>query len=80
MPGLLRVLGRRGGAGQPLDGPDAGDLPSVPERADRAAQVRTEYLQRNYGFEEIKYKHPWVYICDADERVPKDLREELSGW
>jgi len=37
----------------------------------------TEYMQRNYGFEEIKYRHPWVYICDADERVPDDLREEL---
>jgi glycosyltransferase involved in cell wall biosynthesis len=40
-------------------------------------QFDTEYMQRNYGFEEIRYKHPWVYICDADERVPDDLREEL---
>jgi glycosyltransferase involved in cell wall biosynthesis len=37
----------------------------------------TEYKQRNYGFEEVRYKHPWVYVCDADERVPEDLREEL---
>lgn len=37
----------------------------------------TEYMQRNYGFEQIKYKHPWVYICDADERVPDDLRNEI---
>lgn len=37
----------------------------------------TEYLQRNFGFEAVQYKHPWVYICDADERIPDDLREEL---
>lgn len=39
----------------------------------------TEYKQRNYGFEEITYKHPWVYICDADERIPDDLRDEILG-
>lgn len=37
----------------------------------------TEYMQRNYAFESITYKHPWVYICDADERIPVDLQEEL---
>ncbi len=37
----------------------------------------TEYLQRNFGFESISYKHPWVYVCDADERIPDDLRDEL---
>ncbi|MAX27057.1 MAG: glycosyl transferase [Phycisphaeraceae bacterium] len=38
----------------------------------------TEYKQRNYGLHEIDYKYPWVYICDADERVPDDLRREIE--
>lgn len=37
----------------------------------------TEYKQRNYGLRDIPYKHPWVYICDADERVPEDLIQEM---
>lgn len=37
----------------------------------------TEYLQRNYGLHEGKYRNPWLYVCDADERVPPDLRDEL---
>lgn len=39
----------------------------------------TEYMQRNYGLHEIKYKYPWVYICDADERVPEELRREIQS-
>ena len=38
----------------------------------------TEYKQRNFGLHGITYKHPWVYICDADERVPGELRDEIS--
>src|SRR5438094_8159392 len=26
-----------------------------------------EWRQRNYGLQDIPYKHPWVYICDTDE-------------
>jgi glycosyltransferase involved in cell wall biosynthesis len=37
----------------------------------------TEYKQRNFGLHEISYKHKWVYICDADERVPPQLRDEV---
>lgn len=37
----------------------------------------TEYLQRNHGLHQGQYRNPWVYVCDADERVPEDLREEL---
>ncbi len=37
----------------------------------------TEYLQRNHGIKEIEYKHPWVYVCDADERVLPELRDEM---
>lgn len=40
-------------------------------------QFDTEYKQRNFGLQEIEYKHPWVYICDADERVPQELAAEL---
>src|SRR5205823_5700103 len=29
------------------------------------------------GLQDIPYKHPWVYICDADERVPQDLIDEM---
>jgi hypothetical protein len=35
-------------------------------------------MQRNYGLHDIQYKYPWVYICDADERVPDDLRREIQ--
>ncbi|MEO0483911.1 MAG: glycosyltransferase family 2 protein [Planctomycetota bacterium] len=37
----------------------------------------TEYKQRNYGLHDIDYKNPWLYICDADERVTDELRDEL---
>jgi glycosyltransferase involved in cell wall biosynthesis len=37
----------------------------------------TEYRQRNYGLHEVPYKHRWLYICDADERVTDALRDEL---
>ncbi len=37
----------------------------------------TEWKQRNYGLHEIAYKHRWVYICDADEIVVPELRQEL---
>jgi glycosyltransferase involved in cell wall biosynthesis len=52
----------------------ARSLPNV-----RVAQRRfdTEYKQRNYGLQQIAFKHPWVYICDADERVPAELAGEM---
>jgi hypothetical protein len=28
---------------------------------------------------DIPYRHPWVYICDADERVPTDLVLEMAA-
>ena len=33
--------------------------------------------QRNFGLGEISYRHRWVLMLDADERVPADLREEM---
>jgi glycosyltransferase involved in cell wall biosynthesis len=37
----------------------------------------TEYVQRNFGLHSVDYKNEWVYVCDADERIPTELREEL---
>lgn len=37
----------------------------------------TEWKQRNFGLHGITYKNPWVYICDADERVPAELADEI---
>ncbi len=34
--------------------------------------------QRNFGLSEIEYKHPWVFMVDADEVVPPDLEEEIE--
>lgn len=31
----------------------------------------------NWALDNIRFKHPWVYYSDADERVPDDLRDEL---
>jgi glycosyltransferase involved in cell wall biosynthesis len=39
----------------------------------------TEYRQRNFGLHDMTYRHPWLYICDADERVPADLAAELRS-
>ena len=33
--------------------------------------------QRNFGLQQIEYRHPWVLMLDADERVPADLRDEI---
>jgi glycosyltransferase involved in cell wall biosynthesis len=33
--------------------------------------------QRNFGLRDIGYRHPWVLMLDADERVPEDLRLEM---
>jgi glycosyltransferase involved in cell wall biosynthesis len=34
--------------------------------------------QRNAGLTEVSYKHPWVLMLDADERIPADLAEEMQ--
>jgi len=34
--------------------------------------------QRNFGLHELQYRHPWVLMLDADERVPLDLQEEIA--
>lgn len=37
----------------------------------------TECNQRNFGLTGIGYRHPWLYIPDADEVTPADLRDEM---
>lgn len=34
--------------------------------------------QRNFGLQQIRYKHRWVLMLDADERVPDELRAEMA--
>lgn len=36
-----------------------------------------ELSQRRYGLKEIAFKHPWVYLPDADEVTPPELRDEM---
>jgi glycosyltransferase involved in cell wall biosynthesis len=36
-----------------------------------------EHTQHTYGLKEIPFKHPWVYIPDADEITPPELRDEM---
>jgi glycosyltransferase involved in cell wall biosynthesis len=34
--------------------------------------------QRNAALTQVTYKHPWVLMVDADERVPPDLAAEIA--
>jgi glycosyltransferase involved in cell wall biosynthesis len=34
--------------------------------------------QRNAALTEVKYRHPWVLMIDADERTPDDLAAEMA--
>jgi glycosyltransferase involved in cell wall biosynthesis len=38
----------------------------------------TEHAQRNFGLHGVPYRHRWVYVCDADERVPPQLAAEIA--
>jgi glycosyltransferase involved in cell wall biosynthesis len=33
--------------------------------------------QRNHALREVTFRHAWVYMADADERVPSNLRDEM---
>lgn len=37
----------------------------------------SECGQRNFGLTGIRYRHRWLYIPDADEVTPDDLRDEM---
>ncbi len=34
--------------------------------------------QRNAALEEVQYKHPWVFMLDADERFTPELTDEIA--
>ena len=36
-----------------------------------------ERNQRTFGLHEISFKHPWVYMPDADEITPPEMRDEM---
>jgi glycosyltransferase involved in cell wall biosynthesis len=36
-----------------------------------------ERNQRTFGLREITFRHPWVYMPDADEVTPPELRDEM---
>lgn len=36
--------------------------------------------QRNSGLHETEFRHEWVLILDADERVPGELRDEIASF
>jgi len=35
--------------------------------------------QRNYGLNDISYKHDWLLMVDADEAVPSELVAEMQA-
>ena len=35
--------------------------------------------QRNYGLQDIDYKHPWLLMVDADEEVAPELAAEIEA-
>jgi glycosyltransferase involved in cell wall biosynthesis len=36
--------------------------------------------QKNAGLHTVSFRHPWVLLLDADERVPEPLARELTGF
>lgn len=36
--------------------------------------------QRNAALHTLQYRHPWVLILDADERIPPELHAEMSNF
>ena len=50
-------------------------------KAHGARWIQHEYKGRaahqNWAMENISFKYPWVYYSDADERVPKELVDEI---
>ncbi len=59
---------------------------------DRTAEIATRFgasvtqrrfdgyaSQRNAALDGLRFRHPWVLILDADERVPQALRDEIAA-
>jgi glycosyltransferase involved in cell wall biosynthesis len=40
----------------------------------------SESIHKNWGLENIAFKHAWVYQCDADERVTPELVAAMQGF
>ena len=36
--------------------------------------------QKNAALQSVSFKHPWVLLLDADERVPAELAEEMTAF
>jgi len=49
-----------------------GQLPGLPFGGD-------ESVHRNWALRNIRFKYPWVFHLDADERVTPDLRHQLES-
>jgi glycosyltransferase involved in cell wall biosynthesis len=55
---------------------------SIAEKYGARVERRTfdDYArQRNHALAEISYRHPWVLMLDADERVPVELQREMCA-
>ena len=63
-----------------------------PRTTDRSAEIARQYgaevvahpfddysRQRNWALENVQWKHPWMFILDADERVSPDLRRGIQA-
>src|SRR5208282_2142220 len=35
--------------------------------------------KKNWALENLPFKHPWVFILDADEELPPDAEKEVLG-
>ena len=35
--------------------------------------------QKNWALDNLPFKYEWLFVIDADERVPEDLREEITN-
>jgi glycosyltransferase involved in cell wall biosynthesis len=65
-----------------LDSFSTDDTVTIAQRAGaRVVQRRfDDYAgQRSYGLHAIEYKHPWVLMLDADERVLAELAQEIAA-
>jgi hypothetical protein len=35
--------------------------------------------QKNWALDKLRFRHEWLLVLDADERVPEDLRSEITS-
>ncbi|WP_317201418.1 glycosyltransferase family 2 protein [Janthinobacterium sp.] len=66
-----------------LDSFSSDDTVQLAERAGAVVTARAFdgfSSQRNFGLKHIVYKHDWLLILDADERVPAELVAEMAAF